>query len=156
MVISTEIHNWKAFRDRDFGALWSKWNVLAQAVLSRLRDRRGREDSRTDAHMNSQSLGQHTQDPNSIKTDTNPSTETRKQPQSSIPLSKKLCAIDTCWERESQISPRVLLGVSTTLQDRLQTQEQPASAKFVGLWMCETKTGATLLLRSHIVTYCCH
>lgn len=89
---------------------------------------------RIDIHRNSQRLQQHTQDLHNFKLDKIP---TLSKLGHKIPsLNKKLFVTNTFWQKENQFSSMVChLGILTTLQSRIHSQEQVANSKFV-LCLC--------------------
>lgn len=106
-------------RARDFEVLSPKWDVFikplpqgsgtyAEEDMERLLEAEVVDDSkeivssrhnRTDAHTNPQRL-----EVSQVKAAQGPSL--RRGSGHRVPsLTKKLCAVDTCWERETQFSP---------------------------------------------------
>lgn len=75
-------------------------------------------------------------------------------------LSKKLFAIDNCWERKTLIFHRCIAGTSTTVQDRFHAQAKLANTKqtpcfvvFCLVWFGFCVPFALFTLFSHLIDF---
>ena len=87
------------------------------------------KSSRTDAYMSSKRTWQHTQDLHRCKPDW-VSALRGGSGHGVPPLTKKLFAIDTCWQMEKSVFLyRMSLGISTILQGRAHTKDNLTNTK---------------------------